>query len=83
MIVGHSISSGIASIYAGPIPFAASSTFEGTLDIRPVAELIQRMKPILKTDRFAAAFEPYQQSMGFEQVPEPLGTQALDARACG
>jgi pimeloyl-ACP methyl ester carboxylesterase len=77
VIVGHSISSGIASIYAAWYPVRGLVNVEGTVDIRPIAALVQRLEPDLQSERFAAAFEPFQQSMGFEHVPEPLHTQVL------
>ncbi len=77
VIVGHSISSGIASIYAASYPVRGLVNVDGTVDIRPIAALVQRLEPVLLSERFAAAFEPFQQSMGFEHVPEPLRTQVL------
>jgi pimeloyl-ACP methyl ester carboxylesterase len=83
VIVGHSISSGIASIYAAAYPVRGLVNVDGTVDIRPMAELIRRLEPMLRSDRFADAFAPYQQSMGFEHVPEPLRTQTLESQAVG
>ena len=80
VIVGHSISSGIASIYAASYPVRGLVNVEGTVDIRPIAALVQRLEPALRSERFAAAFEPFQQSMGFEHVPEPLRSQVLDSQ---
>jgi pimeloyl-ACP methyl ester carboxylesterase len=80
VIVGHSISSGIASIYAASYPVRGLVSVEGTVDIRPTAELIRRLEPVLRSDRFADAFAPFQQSMGFEHVPEPLRTPELKSQ---
>jgi pimeloyl-ACP methyl ester carboxylesterase len=80
IIVGHSISSGIASIYAASYPVRGLVNVEGTVDIRPMAELIRRLEPMLRSDRFAHAFAPFQQSMGFEHVPEPLRTRELESQ---
>ena len=80
VIVGHSISSGIASIYAASYPVRGLVNVEGTVDIRPMAELIRRLEPVLKSDRFVDAFAPFQQSMGFEHVPEPLRTRELESQ---
>jgi pimeloyl-ACP methyl ester carboxylesterase len=78
--VGHSISSGIASIYAASYPVRGLVNVEGTVDIRPMAELIRRLEAVLRSDRFADAFAPFQQSMGFEHVPEPLRTRELESQ---
>jgi pimeloyl-ACP methyl ester carboxylesterase len=80
VIVGHSISSGIASMYAASYPVRGLVNVEGTVDIRPMAELIRRWEPILRSDRFADAFARFQQSMGFEHVPEPLRTRDLESQ---
>src|SRR5436305_4341508 len=55
VIVGHSIASGIASIYAASYPVRGLVSVEGTVDIRPMAELIRRLEPVLTSDRFADA----------------------------
>jgi pimeloyl-ACP methyl ester carboxylesterase len=78
VIVGHSISSGIAGIYAASYPVRGLVSVEGTVDIRPMAELIRRLEPALTGDRFADAFAPFQQSMGFEHLLEPLRTRELE-----
>ena len=80
VIVGHSISSGIASIYAASYPVRGLVNVEGTVDIRQTAALVQRLEPALHSKDFAAAFEPFQQSMGFEHVPEPLRAQVLESQ---
>jgi pimeloyl-ACP methyl ester carboxylesterase len=80
VIVGHSISSGIASIYAASYPVRGLVNIDGTVDIRQTAALVQRLEPVLRSECFAAAFEPFQQSMGFEHVPEPLRAQVLESQ---
>src|SRR5213076_2416999 len=49
-------------------------------DIRPMAELVRRLEPLLRGDRFADAFAPFQQSMGFEHVSEPFRTRELESQ---
>lgn len=80
VMVGHSISAGIASIYAASYPVRGVVNVDGTVDIRQTAQLVRRLEPLLRSDRFAAAFEPFQQSMGLEHVPEPLRTQLLESQ---
>ncbi len=77
VMVGHSISSGIASIYAASYPVRGLVTVDGTIDMQPTAELIRGLEPILRSDHFAGAFARFQQSMGFEHVAEPLRTRTL------
>ena len=80
VIVGHSISAAIASLYAATYPVRGLVDVEGTSDIRPMAELVRLLEPLLRGDRFADAFAPFQQSMGFEHVPEPLRTRELESQ---
>src|SRR5947209_1049135 len=80
VIVGHSISSGIASIYAASYPVRGVVNVDGTFDIRPMAGLVRRAESVLRSDRFADGFVPYQRSMGFEHVAEPLRTQTLQSQ---
>jgi pimeloyl-ACP methyl ester carboxylesterase len=80
VLVGHSISSGIASIYAASYSVRGVVNVDGTFDVRPMAGLVRRAEPVLRGDRFADAFAPYQQSMGFEHVAEPLRTQTLESQ---
>jgi pimeloyl-ACP methyl ester carboxylesterase len=77
VIVGHAISAGIASIYAATRPVRGVVNVDGGVDVRPVAALIQRLEPVLRSEGFDAAFETFQQSMGFDRVSEPLRTLAL------
>ena len=64
VIVGHSISSGIASIYAASYPVRGLVNIDGTVDIQQTAALVQRLEPVLRSERFAAAFEPFQAEHG-------------------
>ena len=80
VIVGHSISSGIASIYAASYPVRGLVNVDGTVDIRQTAALVSDSNRPWRSERFAAAFEPFQQSMGFEHVSEPLRTQVLESQ---
>jgi hypothetical protein len=48
-----------------------------TLDIEPMAYLIQQAGPALHGPNFAAAFEPIRQSIGVELLPEPLRARTL------
>jgi hypothetical protein len=70
----------VASMYAASYPVRGLVNVEGTVDIRPMAELIRRLEAVLRSDRFADAFAPFQQSMGFEHVPEPLRTRELESQ---
>ena len=50
------------------------------VDVRPFAQLLRRLEPGLRGPGFAAAFEPVQQSLGLDLVPEPLRSRVLAAQ---
>jgi len=81
VVVGHSMSAGIASIYAAQYPVCGLVNVDGGIDIRPLAEVLQRLESVLRSDPFPAAFEPFQQSMGFDRVPEPDRSRALASQS--
>lgn len=84
VIVGHSMSGAIASVYGATYPVLGVVNIDNPVDVRPFAQLVHRLAPALDSPGFAAAFEPFQQSMGLDLVPEPLRSHVLaiqDARA--
>jgi pimeloyl-ACP methyl ester carboxylesterase len=81
IVVGHSMSGSIAMIYAATYPVRGAVSVDAALDVRPFARGVQQLEPALRGADFAAAFAPFQRSMGLELVPEPLRSVALDAQA--
>ncbi|MDQ6817275.1 MAG: alpha/beta hydrolase [Actinomycetota bacterium] len=77
IIVGHSISGAIASIYGASYPTLGIVNVDQPFEIRPFARMVQSLWPALCGPSFAAAFEPIQQSIGLDRVPEPLRSQVL------
>jgi pimeloyl-ACP methyl ester carboxylesterase len=85
IVVGHSMSAGIAGIYAASYHARGMVDVDGGVDLRPFAGLVRRLAPALRGDDFGAAFQPFQQSMGLDLVPEPgrslvSASQAVDQR---
>lgn len=77
IIVGHSISGAIASIYGASYPALGIVNVDQPLEIRPFARMVQGLWPALSGPGFTAAFEPVQRSIGLDRVPEPLRSQVL------
>jgi pimeloyl-ACP methyl ester carboxylesterase len=77
VIVGHSLGSMLATMYAATIPVAGVVNVDQPLDILPLARLLQQVEPALRGPHFAAAFEPIRQSFGVEMLPEPLRSTTL------
>jgi pimeloyl-ACP methyl ester carboxylesterase len=80
VVVGHSMSGGAAMIYAASYPARGAVTVDSPTNLVPFAELVQRLEPVLSGPGFAQAFEPFQQSMGFHRIPEPLRSEVLAAQ---
>lgn len=77
IIVGHSMSGAIASIYGASYPVLGVVNVDQPVEIRPFARMVRSMWPALSGPSFAAAFEPFQASIGLDRVPEPLRSQVL------
>jgi pimeloyl-ACP methyl ester carboxylesterase len=80
VVVGHSMSGGAAMIYAASYPARGAVTVDSPTNLVPFAELVQRLKPALRGPGFAQAFAPFQQSMGFDRIPEPQRSAVLAAQ---
>jgi len=80
VVVGHSMSGAVAMIYAATYPTRAAVDVDLSFDVRPFGELVQRLEPMLRGAPFEHAFAPFQDSMGFDRVPEPLRSHALAAQ---
>jgi pimeloyl-ACP methyl ester carboxylesterase len=80
VVVGHSMSGGVAMIYAASHPARGAVTVDSAVNLVPTAELVQRLEPALRGPGFARAFGPFQQSMGYDRIPEPLRSQVLAAQ---
>jgi pimeloyl-ACP methyl ester carboxylesterase len=81
VVVGHSMSGGVAMIYAASYPARGAVTVDNApANLAPFGEFVQRLEPALRGPDFAQAFEPFQQSMGFDCVPEPLRSEVLAAQ---
>jgi pimeloyl-ACP methyl ester carboxylesterase len=68
-VVGHSISGAIAMIYAASYPTRGVITVDSPIDVRPLVQLVQQIRPALEGPAFEQAFAPVQQSMRIDLVP--------------
>jgi pimeloyl-ACP methyl ester carboxylesterase len=77
ILVGHSMSAVIAMIYAASYPVRGVVDIDQPIDARPFAQLLRQIEPQLRGDHFAAAFAPFQHSMGLDLVADPIHTEVL------
>jgi pimeloyl-ACP methyl ester carboxylesterase len=71
VVVGHSISGGVAGTYAARHPAAGVVIVDGSPWVEPFGELLQRLAPELRGDRFAEVFDRvFQTSMAIDLLPE-------------
>jgi pimeloyl-ACP methyl ester carboxylesterase len=75
VVVGHSMAAVVAILYAARYPVGGIVLVDQPLEMAPFAHLVQRLAPALRSETFAAAFEPFRASMGIELVPEPYHSQ--------
>jgi pimeloyl-ACP methyl ester carboxylesterase len=77
IVVGHSMSGGLACIYAAAYPVRGLVVVDNGPDLRPFAELVQRLAPALRGPGFADAWRTFEKSLGLERVPAPVRSVVL------
>jgi pimeloyl-ACP methyl ester carboxylesterase len=77
IVVGHSMSGGLACIYAAAYPVRGLVVVDSGPDLRPFAELIQRLAPALRGQGFADAWPTFENSLGLERIPAPVRSAVL------
>jgi pimeloyl-ACP methyl ester carboxylesterase len=77
--VGHSMSAGLALVYASAYPTRGLVVVDNGPDVRPFAELVQRLEPVLRGPGFANAWQTFEHSLGLERIPEPVRSLVLEA----
>jgi pimeloyl-ACP methyl ester carboxylesterase len=66
VVVGHSISGGVAMTYAATYPTRGAVIVDSPIDLRP---MIRGMQQAVQAPSFEHAFEPFQRSMRLDLVP--------------
>jgi pimeloyl-ACP methyl ester carboxylesterase len=77
VVVGHSMSGGLASLYAASYPTRGVVVVDNGPDIRPFVRLIQRLEPALRGPTFADVWRTFEDSLGIERIPEPVRSLVL------
>ena len=72
------MSGGLASFYATTYPTCGLVVIDNGPDIRPYAQLVQRLEPALRGPGFADAWRTFEDSLGLERIPEPTRSLVLE-----
>ena len=78
IVVGHSMSGGLAVIYAAVYPTRGLVVIDQGPELAPFAELVQRLAPALRGPGFAHAWQQFERSLALDRIPEPERTLVLD-----
>jgi pimeloyl-ACP methyl ester carboxylesterase len=78
IVVGHSISAGIAGFYAAGYPTSGVVFVDSGPEIRPFAELVQQLEPLLRGPQFPGVWQRFEDSLGLDLIPEPERTLVLE-----
>jgi pimeloyl-ACP methyl ester carboxylesterase len=78
VVVGHSMSGGLAMAYAAEHPVRGAVTIDGPPDVRPFAALVRTLEPALRGEGFEETFRTvFQASMGLELLPAGVRSTVL------
>ena len=77
IVVGHSMSGGLAALYASAYPTRGLVAVDNGPHIRPFAELVRRLEPALRGPGFAQVWPTFENSLGLERIPEPARSLVL------
>jgi pimeloyl-ACP methyl ester carboxylesterase len=80
IVVGHSMSGGLAAMYASAYPARGLVSIDNGPHIRPFAELVRRLEPALRGPGFAEVWPMFENSLGLERIPEPARSLVLATR---
>ena len=80
IVVGHSMSAGLAALYAAAYPTRGMVAVDQGMEIRPFAQLVHRLEPMLRGPGFDQVWQDLDTSIGLDLVPEPTRTQVGNGR---
>jgi pimeloyl-ACP methyl ester carboxylesterase len=79
VVVGHSMSAGIAGFYAADFPTSGIVFVDSGPEIKPFAELAQRLQPALRSPQFPQVWQPFEESLGLDLIPERTRSLVYEA----
>ena len=79
IVVGHSMSAGLAAMYASAYPTRGLVLVDNGPHIRPFAEVVHRLAPALRGPGFAEVWPRFEDTLGLDRISEPVRSLVLDA----
>lgn len=77
IVVGHSMSGGLACLYAATNATRGVVVIDNGPDIRAFAQLARHLEPALRGEGFADAWQTFESNLGIERIPEPVRSLVL------
>jgi len=77
IVVGHSMSGGLACLYASGYPTRGVVVVDNGPDIRPFAQLVRRLEPALRGPGFQQAWATFEDTLGLDRIPQPVRSLVL------
>jgi pimeloyl-ACP methyl ester carboxylesterase len=78
ILVGHSMSGGLATLYASAYASRGLVVVDNGPDIRPIAQLVQQLEPALRGPGFDEVWRTFEDNLGLERLPEPVRSLVLE-----
>jgi pimeloyl-ACP methyl ester carboxylesterase len=78
IVVGHSMSGGVAAFYAAAYPTSGVVFVDTGPEVRPFAHLVQQLEPVLHSPQFPAVWQKFEESLGLGLIPEPARSLVLE-----
>jgi pimeloyl-ACP methyl ester carboxylesterase len=72
------MSAGIAALYAAAYPTSGLVMVDSGPEIRPFAEVVQRLEPVLRSPQFPEVWRTFEDSLGLDLIPEPQRSLVLE-----
>jgi pimeloyl-ACP methyl ester carboxylesterase len=78
IVVGHSMSAGVAASFAAAHSTAGVVFVDSGPEVRPFAQLVQELEPMLRGRQFHAVWQRFEDSLGLDLIPEPHRSLVLE-----
>ncbi|PWI45049.1 alpha/beta hydrolase [Streptomyces sp. ICBB 8177] len=78
VVVGHSMSAGLAALYASAHPVRGLVLVDQATEVLPFAQMLHQIAPMLRGPAFWQVWQRFEDSLGLDRIPEPTRTLVLE-----